>query len=90
MMKTAEAKCEDLDMRSLVELHKIYSSLNEMGHTDDEISDMLGEYHASQNHMPVVIVDAAQYNDAKTILDWLGSPVDEGKLNSVYMGEVVK
>ena len=33
MVKTAEAKGEDLDMRSLVELHKIYSSLNEMGHT---------------------------------------------------------
>ena len=33
MMNTAKAKGEDLDTKSLVELHKIYSSLNEMGHT---------------------------------------------------------
>ena len=60
---------------------EIMSSLMKMGHTADEIRDMLREYRDSQNLIPAFIVTAIREDDAQTILDWLGSPVDGGKLN---------
>ena len=53
-----------------------------MGQTADEIKDMVEEFAASQIEMPDSVQVAVSGNDAKTILDWLGSPVDEGKLTS--------
>ena len=64
----------------------LMSSLLKMGHTEEEIVTMLKEYRDSQNLMPDVIANAAHSNDAQTILDWLGSPVDEGKLASEATG----
>ena len=65
---------------------ELMSSLVKIGHTEEEIADMLQEYHDSQNLVPSFIVTAAHANDAQTIIDWLGSPVDEEKLNSVMIG----
>ncbi|EJK46091.1 hypothetical protein THAOC_35267 [Thalassiosira oceanica] len=64
-------------------------SLLKMGHTEDEIVDMVQEYHDSPNLLPNVITEAAGKNDAQTILDWLGSPVDEGKLTFVCLGVTI-
>ena len=47
---------------------------------------MLQEYYESQNLLPDSIVGAIRENDAQTVIDWLGSPVDEGKLTSSTMG----
>ena len=57
-----------------------------MGQTADEIKDMVEEFAASQIEMPDSVQVAVSGNDAKTILDWLGSPVDEGKLTSEAIG----
>ena len=64
----------------------LMSSLLEMGHTKEEIATMLQEYRDSQIHMPESVQVAMSVNDAQTILDWLGSPVDEGKVASEAVG----
>ena len=64
----------------------LMSSLLKRGHTVEEIVDMVKEYRDSQNLMPAFIANAATGDDAQTILDWLGSPVDEGKLTSEAVG----
>ncbi|EJK72430.1 hypothetical protein THAOC_06041 [Thalassiosira oceanica] len=69
-------------------LQELLSSLLNKGYTEDEIANMVQEYRDSQNLMPDLIAEAFFKDDAQTILDWLGSPVDAGKLNCVYDGEV--
>ncbi|EJK76437.1 hypothetical protein THAOC_01799, partial [Thalassiosira oceanica] len=78
---------EDGKMKCMVKLQELWSSLLNKGYTEDEIVDMVQEYRDSQNLMPAVIADALLDKDTQTILDWLGSPVDAGKLNCVYYGE---
>ena len=58
----------------------LVSSLLKMGHTKEELNDMVEEYAAAQIHMPVSVQEAVTGNDAQTILDWLDSPDDEIKL----------
>ena len=65
---------------------EIMLSLTKMGHTADEIREMLREYRDSQNLIPAFIVTAIREDDAQTIIDWLGSPADGGKVNSVMIG----
>ncbi|EJK73816.1 hypothetical protein THAOC_04540, partial [Thalassiosira oceanica] len=79
---------EEEKMKSMVKLQELWSSLLNKGHTEDEIANMVKEYRDSQNLMPDPIVAAFPKDDAQTILDWLGSPVDAGKLNCVLDGEI--
>ena len=44
------------------------------------------EHEVSQNQMQDFVVKALHGNDAQTVLDWLGSPIDEDKLTSVRYG----
>jgi len=61
---------------------ELLAALLKKGHTKEEINDMVAEYRASQIEIPGSVVGAALSNDAKTVLDWLGSPVDAGKLKA--------
>ena len=72
-----------------MEQDDLMSSLLKMGHTVDEIVDMVKEHTDSQNQIPQKVSVAAIDNDDQTILDWLGSPVDEDKLTSVRMGATI-
>ena len=84
-MMTASEEGEDFDEWKSKQ-DDLMTTLLKMGHTREEIVNMLQEYRDSQNLMPEFVVEAANDNDAQTILDWLGSPVDGGKLNSVMIG----
>ena len=84
MMTALEEGDEDFDKWKNRQ-DDLISSLVKMGHTVEEIVDMVKEYRDSQNLMPAFIANAATGDDAQTILDWLGSPVDEGKLTSSTM-----
>ncbi|EJK73479.1 hypothetical protein THAOC_04894 [Thalassiosira oceanica] len=64
-------------------------SLLKTGYTSEEIDDMVDEYHNSNIELPYAIWKASHSNDAQTVLDWLGSPVDEGKLASSVMGATI-
>ena len=58
-----------------------------MGYTSEDI-DMVKEHRAraSDIEFPRYIWRAAKDNDAKTVFDWLGSSVDEGRLTSSKFG----
>ena len=68
------------------EQEELSGALFTMGHTNEDIETMLQEYRDSQNLLSDVIARAVDNNDAQTVLDWLGSPIDEGKLTSEEMG----
>ncbi|EJK46967.1 hypothetical protein THAOC_34345 [Thalassiosira oceanica] len=78
---------EEDKVGSEVRRQELWSSLLNKGHTEEEIEDMVQEYRDSQNLIPEAIADSLQYGDSQGVLDWLGSPVDAGKLNCVYYGE---
>ncbi|EJK50119.1 hypothetical protein THAOC_30943 [Thalassiosira oceanica] len=86
-VKCSEGIDEEKKMEYMVMLQELLSSLLNKGYTKDEISNMVQEYRDSQNLMPDLIADALVNEDTQDILDWLGSPVDAGKLNCVYIGE---
>ena len=51
--------------------------------------DMVEEHRVSHNQIPPSVLAAALDDDAQTILDWLGSPVDEDKLKFVRLGATI-
>ena len=61
---------------------ELLGALLKKGHTNEEITDAMEEYSTSYFVMPCAIVDAVRVDDAQTILDWLGSPVEESKVDS--------
>ena len=69
-------------------LEELLGALFKMGYTSKEINDMIDEYRAwaSDIELPNAIWDAASNNDATTVFDWLGSPVDDSKLKYSRMG----
>ncbi|EJK44682.1 hypothetical protein THAOC_36761 [Thalassiosira oceanica] len=69
--------------------NKLVTDLLKMGHTAGEINDMVKEHCASRHEMIEFIPAAVQHNDTQTILDWLGSPVDERRLTSVCLGATI-
>ncbi|EJK60744.1 hypothetical protein THAOC_18850, partial [Thalassiosira oceanica] len=75
---------EEDKVGSEVRRQELWSSLLNKGHTEEEIEDMVQEYLDSQNLIPEAIADSLRYGDSQGVLDWLGSPVDAGKLNCVY------
>ena len=58
---------------------EIMQPLLKMGHTRDEICDMVEQQFGCLG-LPQDVFMAATRNDAEAILDWLGSPADAGKL----------
>ena len=84
-VKTSKEKDESY-IRSKAKLQELVVNLKKMGHTTSEIADMLKEYDVSQNLVPDFIVGAMRKDDVQTIIDWLGSPIDDGKLTSLAMG----
>ncbi|EJK53435.1 hypothetical protein THAOC_27136 [Thalassiosira oceanica] len=71
----------------LIKQEEIMQTLLRMGHTRDEICDMVAQQldNFQQNAIPEDVLGAVEGNDAKTILDWLGSPADAGKLKRKIM-----
>ncbi|EJK70153.1 hypothetical protein THAOC_08510, partial [Thalassiosira oceanica] len=67
----------------------ILGALLKTGYTSKEIDDMVDEYRNSNIELPYAIWKASHSNDAQTVLDWLGSPVDEGKFASSVMGATI-
>ncbi|EJK46831.1 hypothetical protein THAOC_34484, partial [Thalassiosira oceanica] len=62
---------------------ELMTALLKMGHDADEIAQMVAEFAASHIRIPDAVHNAVSDNDAQTILDWMGSPVEEGKLESL-------
>jgi len=81
----AEAGHEELEAAK-TEQEDLLGALLKMGYTSEEIGDMVDEYRNSIIELPYAITTAAGKNDAQTVLYWLGSPVDEGKLTSSVLG----
>ncbi|EJK54227.1 hypothetical protein THAOC_26173 [Thalassiosira oceanica] len=80
-----EGDIDDLE-KMRIKRDELLAALFKMGYTREEVNVMLKEYSAQQNSLPFSIMTAAGKNDAQTILDWLGSPVDESKLDVKYTG----
>ncbi|EJK57889.1 hypothetical protein THAOC_22027, partial [Thalassiosira oceanica] len=80
-----EAGHEELEAAK-TEQEDLLGALLKMGYTSEEIGDMVDEYRNSIIELPYAITTAAGKNDAQTVLYWLGSPVDEGKLTSSVLG----
>ncbi|EJK67134.1 hypothetical protein THAOC_11868 [Thalassiosira oceanica] len=69
-----------------MEQQDLMRALWKMGYEAKEIADMVNEYRNSNIGLPVAIWKATKSNDAQTVLDWLGSPVDGVKIASSLMG----
>lgn len=56
----------------------------DMGYSIEEIGNLLEDYIQSQVWMPAFVSSAILKCDFQSVLDWLGSPVEKGKLASKY------
>ena len=81
--KRGDKEIDEIFGQMKIMQQELMTALLKMGYEADEIDHMVAEYAASRLLMPDAIHNAVGGNDAQTILDWLGSPVEEGKLKSL-------